>query len=163
LHTGKGTARAWANEYTNLVVRWSQPWTTTRADLRTWFAIDRLIKDLPEGLQEYALKKWHQNKTLTLFAMADLVDEEMVRVGYHKDGNMPRPRGGMKRAPAGGRKRVREDVCFICEQPGHWKYNCPKRQVRALGSYKGQSSKPFIPPRYSPVKMSPQTTSSGPS
>jgi Zinc knuckle len=134
LHIGKGTARAWANEYTNLVVRWSQPWTTTRADLSTWFAIDRLIEELPEGLQEYALQKWHQNKTITLLAMADLVDEEMVRVGYHKDGNMPRPTGGMKRASAGGRKRVRKDVCFICEQPGHWKYNCPKKQVRAPNS-----------------------------
>jgi hypothetical protein len=55
LHIGKGTARAWANEYTSLVVRWSQPWTTTRADLSTWFAIDRLIEELHEGLQEYAL------------------------------------------------------------------------------------------------------------
>jgi hypothetical protein len=91
LHIGKCTARAWANEYTNLVVRCSQTWTTTRADLSTWFAIDRLIEELPEGLQEYALQKWHQIKTITLFAMADLVDEEMVRVGYHKDGNMPRP------------------------------------------------------------------------
>jgi hypothetical protein len=76
-HIGKVTARAWANKYTNLVVRSLQPWTTTRADLSTWFVIDHLIEELPDRLQEYALQKWHQNQTVTLFALADWVDEEM--------------------------------------------------------------------------------------
>jgi hypothetical protein len=57
LHIRRGTARAWAKEYTSLNVRESKLGTETRAGLSTWFVIDCLIKEVIEGLQEYALQK----------------------------------------------------------------------------------------------------------
>jgi hypothetical protein len=59
--------------------------------------------------------------TPTLLAMADIIDKKKMRRGYIKDGRMPRLTRGLKKAYAGGRKRVRDDVCFICKQPSHWK------------------------------------------
>jgi hypothetical protein len=95
---------------------------------------------LNKGFSEEASKRGN------FFETASMVDKEMQREGYVKENIMPRPRGVMKKASAGGRKRVQDDITYICEQPGHKEYNCPKQQTKAPSNYKaGQSSKQLVP------------------
>jgi hypothetical protein len=44
-----------------------------------WFDIDRLIDELPKGFKDIAIQKWHHNKLITLFYMADLIDGEIMK------------------------------------------------------------------------------------
>jgi hypothetical protein len=99
--------------------QFARPWTEARGNLGTWFSINCLIGKLQEQLQEFALQKWHQNKSVSLFVIANIKGREMMRGDYIEDSGVPRQTGEKKSCSAGDRKRVRDNVCFICKQPGN--------------------------------------------